>query len=215
MTYINIINSVLARLRETQVDTPTDTDYSILVGYLVNDAKKIVETAWDWAALRQTKTVTTASGTNTYTITGTGQDYKFMDVYNATQKQRMKLISSNEMNDYINLNTAATGSPEYFSLNGLDSNGDQKIIVYPTPTAEESLKFDLVVRSGDLSDASDTTVLPTQPIVMYAWAFATRERGETGGTAAQEIFGLADRALADAVALEASKYQAELTWRAV
>jgi hypothetical protein len=32
---------------------------------------------------------------------------------------------------------------------------------------------------------------------------------------AQEIFGLADKALGDAVSLEASRYQAELTWRAV
>lgn len=215
MTYLDLINKVLIRLRETEVSTPTDTDYSQLVGSLVNDAKNIVESAWDWSALRTTKTITASSGDNTYTITGSGGDYKFLDVYNSTTKARMRLITQNEMNTRINLNTAASGSPVVFSLNGLDSNGDQNIIVDPTPDTTYSLKFDMVIREGELEEAADTTALPSRPIIMYAWAMATRERGETGGTAAQEIFGLADRALADAVALEASKYHAELTWRPV
>jgi hypothetical protein len=215
MTYLDLINRVLIRLREAQVATPTDTDYSKLVGYLVNDAKSIVEAAWDWAALRTTKTVTAVSGTNTYTITGSGGTYKFLDAYNSTSKFRLQLLSQNEMNTRINLNTAATSAPEYFSLNGFDSNGDQNIIVYPTPDATYSLKFDMVIREPELTASAQETALPTQPILLYAWAMATRERGETGGMAAQEIFGLADRALADAVALEASKYQAELLWRPV
>lgn len=215
MTYLDLINKVLIRLRETTVATPTDTDYSQLVGYLVNDAKSIVESAWDWAALRTTKTVTTASNDNTYTITGSGGNYKFLDAYNDTTNTRLKLLTQNEMNTKINLNTAASTAPEYFSLNGLDSNGDQKIIVDPTPDGIYTLKFDMVIREAELEDATDETALPFRPIVMYAWAMATRERGETGGTAAQEIFGLAERALADAVSLEASKYQAELTWRPV
>jgi hypothetical protein len=73
----------------------------------------------------------------------------------------------------------------------------------------------MVIREAELEDATDETALPFRPIVMYAWAMATRERGETGGTAAQEIFGLADRALGDAIALEATKYQQELLWRPV
>lgn len=215
MTYLDLINKVLIRLRETEVSTPTDTDYAQLVGYLVNDAKNIVEGAWDWAALRTTKTVTAYSGDNTYTITGSGGDYKFLDVYNQTSLSRMQQVTQQEMNDFINLNTAASGAPACFSLNGLDSNGDQNIIVYPTPDSTYTLKFDMVIREPELDDATDNTALPFRPIVMYAWAMATRERGETGGTAAQEIFSLADRALGDAVALEASKYQHELTWRPV
>ncbi len=215
MTYLDLINKVLIRLRETTVATPTDTDYAQLVGYLVNDAKSIVQSAWDWAALRTTKTITAYSGDNTYTITGSGGDYKFLDCYNDTSNFRLKLLTQNEMNNLINLNTAASSAPEYFSLSGLDSNGDQNIIVYPTPDATYTLKFDMVIREAELEDATDETALPFRPIVMYAWAMATRERGETGGTAAQEIFGLADRALGDAIALEATKYQQELLWRPV
>jgi len=215
MTYLDLINRVLIRLRESAVTTPTDTDYSTLVGYLVNDAKKIVEVAWDWAALRTTLTVSATSGDNTYTLTGSGQDYKFLDAYNDTQNTRLKLITKNEMNTKIKLNTAATGAPEMFCLDGLDSNGDQNIIIYPTPDASYTLLFDAVIREAEMSSGTDTTALPTYPIERYAWAMAARERGETGGTSAQELFAIADRALADAVALEAAKYSVELNWRPV
>jgi hypothetical protein len=215
MTYLALINKVLIRLRELVATTPTDNDYVTLIGYLVNDAKKTVEEAWDWTALKTTFTVSAVIADNTYTLTGFGTNFKLLDVYNATQLSRMELISQNEMNDKINLNTAATGAPSYFSYNGSDASGDQKIIVYPTPDASYTLKFDAVVREAELTLAADTTKLPTQPIIMIAWAMATRERGETGGTAAQELFGLADRYLGDAIALDATRYQADLTWRVV
>lgn len=215
MTFINIINRVLVRLRELSATTPTDNDYVTLIGYLVNDAKKTVEEAWDWTALKTTFTVSAVVSDNTYTLTGFGTNFKLLDVYNATQLSRMDLISQNEMNDKINLNTAAVGAPSCFSYNGADASGDQKIIIYPTPNASYTLKFDAVVREAELSAATDTTLLPIQPIIMVAWAMATRERGETGGMAAQELFGLADRYLGDAIALDATRYQADLTWRVI
>ena len=215
MTYLDAINKVLVRLRETQVSTPTDTDYSTLIGAFVNDAKMLVEAAWDWACLRTTKTVSATVGVTSYVLTGSGGDYTFIDAYNDTSDNRLELITKNRMNTLVNLQTPPSGPPEYFCFNGLDSNGDQSILVYPTPDGTYSLKFDMVIRGTELSATGDTTALPSQPIIMYAWAMATRERGETGGTAAQEIFSLADRALADAVALEASKYQGEITWRVV
>lgn len=215
MTYLALINKVLIRLRELVATTPTDNDYVTLIGYLVNDAKKTVEEAWDWTALKTTLTVSATVADNTYTLTGAGTNFKLLDVYNSTQLSRMELISQNEMNDKINLNTAATGAPSCFSYNGSDASGDQKIIVYPTPDGSYTLKFDAVVREAELTLAADTTKLPTQPIIMIAWAMATRERGETGGTAAQELFGLADRYLGDAIALDATRYQADLTWRVV
>lgn len=215
MTFLDIINRVLVRLRELAATTPTDNDYVTLVGYLVNDAKKTVEEAWDWSALRTTLTVSATISDNSYTLTGAGTNFKLLDVYNSTQLSRMQLITQNDMNDRINLNTAATGAPSHFSYNGVDASGDQKIIIYPTPDGSYTLKFDAIVREAELTLATDTTALPHQPIIMIAWAMAARERGETGGTAAQELFGLSDRYLGDAISLDASRYQAELTWSVV
>ena len=54
MTYLNLVNNVLRRLREDEVSSVTDNTYSKMVGDFVNDAKKMVEDAWDWSALRTT-----------------------------------------------------------------------------------------------------------------------------------------------------------------
>ena len=63
MTYLDLINGVLRRLREDTVTTANETDYSQLVGEFVNDAKKQVELAHKWSALRTTVTLSTNVGT--------------------------------------------------------------------------------------------------------------------------------------------------------
>lgn len=40
MTYLEIINAVLRRLRETEVTDVNETDYSKLIGEYVNSVKK-------------------------------------------------------------------------------------------------------------------------------------------------------------------------------
>ena len=62
--HLDLINNVLRRLREDQVVTVNGTDYSSLIGDLVNDAKKVVENSFDWTALRDAITISTASGTS-------------------------------------------------------------------------------------------------------------------------------------------------------
>ena len=43
MTYLELINDVLIRLRETTVAANGETTYSTLIGKFVNDAKRQVE----------------------------------------------------------------------------------------------------------------------------------------------------------------------------
>ena len=40
MTYLELVNDVLTRLRETNVSTVSETNYSALIGKFVNDAKR-------------------------------------------------------------------------------------------------------------------------------------------------------------------------------
>ena len=63
MTYLQLVNSVLRRLREDEITTVNETDYSKLVGDFVNDAIQVVENSSDWTALRTTVTVNTVAGT--------------------------------------------------------------------------------------------------------------------------------------------------------
>ena len=78
MTYLNLVNNVLRRLREDEVSSVQDNTYSKLVGDFVNDAKRMVEDAWDWSALRTTLTVTTSAGTFNYVLTGSQNRIKVL-----------------------------------------------------------------------------------------------------------------------------------------
>ena len=53
-----------------------------MVGDFVNDAKELVETAWDWSALRSTLTITTAD--DYYSLTGSGDKGKVFRIINDT-----------------------------------------------------------------------------------------------------------------------------------
>ena len=80
MTYLEIVNSVLIRLRENEVQSVNENSYSKLIGELVNDAKRIVEDSWDWHALRTTFTVNTVAGTFSYQLSGSDVGLKTLDV---------------------------------------------------------------------------------------------------------------------------------------
>ena len=98
MTYLELINDVLVRLRETTVSTTTETSYSTLIGKFVNDAKRQIEDAFSWNALGQTITVTTAASTPAYSLTGAGQKFQVMDVINTTSNVGLINISFVDMN---------------------------------------------------------------------------------------------------------------------
>ena len=85
MTYLNIMNNVLRRLREEEVNSVTDSTYSKMTGDFINDAKTIVEQAADWSALRDTIVISTVADDNLYSLTGCGDDVKVMTAINDTQ----------------------------------------------------------------------------------------------------------------------------------
>jgi len=47
MTYLEMINSILRRLRERTVSTANESTYSALIGQFINDAKNEIEETWD------------------------------------------------------------------------------------------------------------------------------------------------------------------------
>ena len=51
MTYLELVNDVLIRLRETTVSTVSETTYSALIGKFVNDAKRRLKTLTTGTAL--------------------------------------------------------------------------------------------------------------------------------------------------------------------
>ena len=75
------------------------------------------------------------------------------------------------------------------------------------------LHYTLHQTESALSNDTDTTALPANPIVHIAVALLARERGETGGTTAQDYFAIADRHLSDEIALDAYKNPEEFIFR--
>lgn len=215
MTYLDLINNVLRRLREDTVDTANSTDYSHLIGDLVNDAKKIVENSFDWTALRDAIVVSTSSSTSEYSLTGSGDQAVIKDVMNTTSQKFMYQRSKSYFNNVYYNTAVVSGSPDYYTFVGTDSNKDLKVKLYPEPNAIYALRFDVVVPQADLSSDSDALSIPSNPVMQLAFAMALRERGETGGQSAVEQFAVASTALSDAIAFDANRYPEELTFQVI
>lgn len=215
MTYLEIVNSVLRRLREDQVDTVGETSYSTLIGDFVNDAKTVVEDAHSWSSLRTSIEFDTVSGTAIYALTGAGQDAEVREAMNISNSSIMGMSNRSIMNKRYNLTTPATGTPTDFAFSGTDSNGDITVRVYPKPNGIYSLFFDAFVKQAVLSEDATVLKVPHNPVLQLAFGLALRERGETGGQSAQEQFILAESALSDAVAFDANKYEEDTVYHAV
>ncbi len=209
MTYLDLVNNVLRRLRETEVSSVQSNSYSKLIGDLVNDAKDLVETSWDWSALRTTLTITTAADVFNYSLTGSQNNIKELNVLNDTSNLIMQYQTNNWFDSQFLLGNPVSGAPLYYTYNGVDTDGDTLIDVYPKPDGVYSLRFNCALRNGDLSADTDTIKIPAMPVVHLAVAFASRERGETGGTSSTEYFSMANKYLSDAIAMDAARHPEE------
>lgn len=215
MTYLNLMNSVLRRLREEETTSVTSTTYVKMVGDFINDAKTLVGQAADWSALRETITISTTASDNTYSLTGGGDNIKVMSMLNDTENCFMEYQTKDWFNEQLYINSAAEGAPRYFTYNGLDSSGDTQILVGPTPDAVYSIRVDTVKRQADLSANDDVLLIPAQPVIHLAVALLARERGETGGTSTAEYFTIANQYLSDAIAIDAAKHPEEMVFRTI
>lgn len=212
MTYLDLVNNVLKRLRERTVNSVDETSYSSLVGVFINDAKYEIENAWNWSALRKTLTATTVADTFNYELNGSQNRGTILNVINDTDDFFMEYKAATELDGLFLNQTPDTGSPRYYGFNGISSDGDTQVDVYPIPDKAYTLRFNLIERTADLSAGSDTLIIPAQPVQMLAYAKAIEERGEDGGVGASSAYATAQRMLNDAIAFDAAKHPEETIW---
>ena len=223
MTYLNVMNNVLRRLREDEVNSVTENTYAKMVGDYINDAKTTVEQATDWSALRATMSFNTSVDDNVYSLTGSGDDVKVMWAFDSTSNIELgyqtKAWFDTELYVTESLLIASKGgligSPKYYTFDGLDSNLDTQVRLYPMPDDAYTLKFEVVKRQADLSGNDDQLLVPSMPVIHLAVALLSRERGETGGTSTTEYFAIADKYLSDAIAIDAAKHPEEMIFRTI
>jgi len=206
MTYLELVNDVLIRLREPTVTTVVLNSYSTLIGKFVNDAKRQIEDSFAWNVLGQTITVTTAASTASYALTGAGQKFQVMDVINTTSNVGLTNISFVDMNRKLNFTPLVNSIPTEFAFDGVDGSYNTKVNLYPIPDGVYTIKFALTVPQATLSSDSTVVLVPDVLVVQNAYARALVERGEDGGLSSSEAYQLYKSMLSDYIALEGTRY---------
>lgn len=213
-TYLQLVNEVLIRLRENEVSSVSDNAYSKLIGKMVNDAKRQCEDSYNWNALSDTITVGTNAFIFNYALLGSGQRFRIIDVIDDTSNNILDLQTTAQMNKLFLAGSAEKGAPKYYNFNGVNSDGDTQVDVYPIPDTAYTLRFNIIKPAPALVNNSDTLLIPSEPVIFNAVARAIAERGEDGGIASNEQYALFKQSLGDAIALESGRYLEEQEWTA-
>ena len=219
MTYLQLVNSVLRRLREDEVDTVqgegNSNSYARLIGDFVNEAKSQIEAAWDWSALRSTLTLNTTANVFNYELNGSRNNFKVLDVWNDSDDIEMQYKDASWFNREFLTASPQLGTPLYYNFNVVSADGDTQVDLYPIPDAVYALRFNVTLRNLELSADTDTIVIPKRPVILLATAMAIEERGEDGGQQSMNAYAAAQSALADEIALDAARHPEDTIWYSV
>ena len=219
MTYRELINEVLIRLREETIssdwsgainDSTVVSDYHKVIGALVNDAKRSIESYHDWMTLRETADIATVDGTKNYSLSS-GQEFKVIDVVNNATGNQLVQVSKAYLNR-TRYPTDPTGEPHYYGFNGADASNNLKVDLSPVPTEVQTISFDIVKYQDVLTSASTVLKIPSKPVILGAFARAVSERGEDGGTQSSLAAQEAGAAISQAVIMDSGNAQYETDW---
>jgi len=219
MTYRELINEVLIRLREETIssdwsgainDSTVVSDYHKVIGALVNDAKRSIESYHDWMTLRETADIATVASTKNYSLSS-GQEFKVIDVVNNATGNQLVQVSKAYLNR-TRYPTDPTGEPHYYGFNGADSSNNLKVDLSPVPTEVQTISFDIVKYQDVLTNAATVLKIPSKPVILGAFARAISERGEDGGTQSSLAAQEAGAAISQAVIMDSGNAQYETDW---
>jgi hypothetical protein len=219
MTFRGLINEVLIRLREDTIsadwsgdinDSTTVSDYQKVIGALINDAKRSVESYHDWLVLRETVDISTVAATKNYNLSS-GQEFKVLDVVNNSTGYQLTQVTRHYLNSIMYPNDP-TGEPTYYGFNGADASNNLKVDLSPIPIAAQTLSFDIVKYQDELATASTVIKIPNKPVVLGAWAKAIAERGEDGGTQSSIAAQEATASLNQAIMIDGGNAKYENDW---
>lgn len=242
MTYLEMVNEVLVRMREDEVTSVNDIDndpQQKLVCKFINDARSFVDKSHTWNASRRLWVVDLAKGVPAYTLfdsseSGAVYTCRWNGKGNHLQEANARWMSQQKQ---------SYGTPRFFSPSYV-SGHELQVRVWPVPDEENEKAGDVseyniaeyneAEYSGQLLSKNNTTLvfegfkglsrlekdndrieLPIDPVMYYALAYASRERGEVGGQSSAELFQLAAQYLSDAIAWDVNNSDLEYIWRQV
>lgn len=214
MTYLEIVNEVLALMRLDPVSTTVgvDDEAAKVVIKFVNSAKEKCEKAWRWNALYFEEPITLSTGINEYEIPQSDTYVVLDEVFNTTRQYW--LVKSTAKN-FKTKDTTTQSFPLEWAVAGVGATKDVKLRLWPTPQEENDIEVMGWRGQPRLESDDDELLIPSMPVIYETLALALRERGEVGGQTALEVFAIAKQHLADAIALDSSQDEYETLWRAV
>ncbi len=210
-TALQLVNKALIELREAVV-TDFSATYTILALQKLNQAKREVEDAHPWDALRTVITFPTVSGTETYNVgtggVGTGgttneRSYLVKDergremVYDVSSKTQLQLVGVEYHRSLSQLAQMTNAAPGPFSV--IRAATGSTFRFYPKPNGIYSISSTWVIPSPDFTTTTDTLLIPAAPVYLLAAAYLAAERGDGMGEASANLKNAADRALSDAM----------------
>ena len=216
MTYLQLVNGVLTRLREDVVVTTAGSDDVVvnLVKEFVNDAKRTTEQAHTWSALSTEWHPSTQIGVDTVVLTDSRKDAIIDYIYDA-EGNKLRPTTREELRRKAAQSGATTGNPEYYIIDGKEANGDVRLRVWPAPEAVKTYAVYGFQGQDDLAEDGDVLAVPSAPVIYMAEALASRERGEVGAQSSGELMAVAQRYLSDAIAIDSVNAEMDNVWYTV
>lgn len=214
MTFLELVNEVLVKMREEPVSSVSTSTYAKTIAILVNQAKRAVEDAAQWTALLETISVTTTAGTADYTLTGTGERTTVYEVIDSTNLGKLKRYGARDLIRAKQLETG-NGTPDRWGIIGMTSGGELTLRLYPTPEGAVTYSVNTVNPVANLVNNSDAISVPAEPVVQHAYAYAIKERGEDMGMRFDEALDQYRRTLSRYLILNGMTSKGVQQWQVV
>lgn len=214
MTYLELVNGVLRRLREDTVSSWNENTYSTLIGDLVNDAMLKVQNAHNWSTLITELDVNTVGSTQTVTLEGSGEHAQIWQIINDTNNHVMQGRDRGWMRSQTAI-ASSEGAPFFFASNSQETDGDLTLDLFPIPDAVYALKVLIKKSQARMTDDADVVLVPSDPVLQLATAYALEERGDSGGQNNMTQLARASEALSDAIALDLQRDPSLSIWVSV
>jgi hypothetical protein len=211
MQYIDIVNTVLRKLREVPVPSVSFGDYSSLIGDFVNEIKSEIESAHTWTLYRDDISFSTTASVESYPLIGFTQNSRIISVWNDTNKV---FLTSTSIPIARMHNSAGTiGCPTEYYFKGVDSDNVTPLFYLTAiPDSAYNIIIDSYITPPDLSEDEDEYLLYYMPLVLGTYWKAVEEKGEDGGVTANNAYSVYQKSLSDYILADTIKAQEEFNW---
>lgn len=226
MTYLEIVNKVLKKLREDTVSSVDYNDYSALIGEFVNDAKRHVENAWQWNASKHYALFVADGSAWTYDIAassalaltggsftnersviakddaGRYEAYRFD---NGNEKYLTKISEAKWYQTWHLGNSYNDGDdPDEFALITSTTYDGYTVYFTQIPANGNAYMFHFYTPQGELDADAEVLHVPWHPVMHLALLYALDERGEEIGEPGSKAWMRYETSLADAISIDSS-----------